>query len=166
MQREPRLRTHRPFRMMRKLDSRMEWRRSPMFLRQEQLRRRPNTTFRLQMAHGRSPWGISPLRCVFPRVPPCRFNRSISLPCLMNFPSVEEIIDRASRQRPDLMEVAGHFHVPRTADNVEIITPDYNVAPGDPQGVADAAATAYRRMLFLDEDRVGNMSGGHPSAVC
>jgi putative SOS response-associated peptidase YedK len=33
----------------------------------------------------------------------------------------------------DEQQVAEHFHVRRTADNVGIIAPNYNVAPGDPQ---------------------------------
>ena len=32
----------------------------------------------------------------------------------------------------DKQQVAEHFHVRRTADNVGIIAPNYNVAPGDP----------------------------------
>jgi putative SOS response-associated peptidase YedK len=35
----------------------------------------------------------------------------------------------------DKQQVAEHFHVCRTADNVGIIAPNYNVAPGDPQPV-------------------------------
>ena len=35
----------------------------------------------------------------------------------------------------DKQQMAEHFHVRRTADNVGIIAPNYNVAPGDPQPV-------------------------------
>jgi putative SOS response-associated peptidase YedK len=35
----------------------------------------------------------------------------------------------------DKQQVAEHFHVRRTADDVGIIAPNYNVAPGDPQPV-------------------------------
>jgi putative SOS response-associated peptidase YedK len=35
----------------------------------------------------------------------------------------------------DKQQVAEHFDVRRTADNVGIIAPNYNVAPGDPQPV-------------------------------
>jgi putative SOS response-associated peptidase YedK len=35
----------------------------------------------------------------------------------------------------DKQQIAEHFHVRRTADNVGIIAPNWNVAPGDPQPV-------------------------------
>lgn len=57
--RVPPLRTHRPFRRMRRLDSRMEWRRSLTSSNRERPRRRQNTIFRPPIALGKAPWGTS-----------------------------------------------------------------------------------------------------------
>jgi putative SOS response-associated peptidase YedK len=57
----------------------------------------------------------------------------------------------------DKQQVAEHFHVLRTADNVGIIAPNYNVAPGDPQPV-------IRRRRETGE-RAGDDALGHCALV-
>jgi putative SOS response-associated peptidase YedK len=49
----------------------------------------------------------------------------------------------------DKQQVAGHFHVRRTADNVGIIAPNYNVAPGDPQPVIRRSRDTGERELVM-----------------
>ena len=49
----------------------------------------------------------------------------------------------------DKQQVAEHFHVRRTADNVGIITPNYNVAPGDPQPVIRRIRDTGERELVM-----------------
>jgi putative SOS response-associated peptidase YedK len=49
----------------------------------------------------------------------------------------------------DKQQVAEHFHVRRTADNVGIIAPDYNVAPGDPQPVIRRSHETGERELVM-----------------
>jgi putative SOS response-associated peptidase YedK len=46
-------------------------------------------------------------------------------------------------------QVAEHFHVRRTADNVGIIAPNYNVAPGDPQPVIRRSHGTGERELVM-----------------
>jgi putative SOS response-associated peptidase YedK len=61
----------------------------------------------------------------------------------------------------DKQQAAEHFHVHRTADNVGIIEPNYNVAPGDFQpvirrtrdtGEPSLLRSYYRRRLQRDPD--------------
>jgi putative SOS response-associated peptidase YedK len=49
----------------------------------------------------------------------------------------------------DKQQVAEHFHVRRTADNVGIIAPNYNVAPGDPQPVIRRSHETGERELVM-----------------
>jgi putative SOS response-associated peptidase YedK len=49
----------------------------------------------------------------------------------------------------DKQQVAEHFHVRRTADNVGIIAPNYNVAPGDPQPVIRRSRETGERELVM-----------------
>jgi putative SOS response-associated peptidase YedK len=49
----------------------------------------------------------------------------------------------------DKQQVAEHFHVRRTADNVGIIAPNYNVAPGDPQPVIRRSRDTGERELVM-----------------
>jgi putative SOS response-associated peptidase YedK len=49
----------------------------------------------------------------------------------------------------DKQEVAEHFHVRRTADNVGIIAPNYNAAPGDPQPVIRRSRDTGERELVM-----------------
>jgi putative SOS response-associated peptidase YedK len=49
----------------------------------------------------------------------------------------------------DKQQVADHFHVRRTADNVGIIAPNYNVAPGDPQPVIRRSRETGERELVM-----------------
>jgi putative SOS response-associated peptidase YedK len=49
----------------------------------------------------------------------------------------------------DKQQVAEHFHVRRTADNVGIIAPNYNVAPGDPQLVIRRSRETGERELVM-----------------
>jgi putative SOS response-associated peptidase YedK len=49
----------------------------------------------------------------------------------------------------DKQQVAQHFHVRRTADNVGIIAPNYNVAPGDPQPVIRKSRETNERELVM-----------------
>ncbi len=49
----------------------------------------------------------------------------------------------------DKQQVAEHFHVRRTADNVGIIAPNWNVAPGDPQPVIRRSHETNERELVL-----------------
>src|SRR5258707_14560757 len=49
----------------------------------------------------------------------------------------------------DKQQVADHFHVRRTADNVGIIAPNYNVAPGDPQPVIRRSRDTGERELVM-----------------
>jgi putative SOS response-associated peptidase YedK len=46
-------------------------------------------------------------------------------------------------------QIAEHFHVRRTADNVGVIAPNYNVAPGDPQPVIRRSRDTGERELVL-----------------
>jgi putative SOS response-associated peptidase YedK len=47
----------------------------------------------------------------------------------------------------DKQQVAEHFHVRRTADNVGIVAPNWNVAPGDPQPVIRRSHETNEREL-------------------
>jgi putative SOS response-associated peptidase YedK len=49
----------------------------------------------------------------------------------------------------DKQQVAQHFHVRHTADNVGIIAPNYNVAPGDPQPVIRCSREKAERELVM-----------------
>jgi putative SOS response-associated peptidase YedK len=49
----------------------------------------------------------------------------------------------------DKQQVAEHFHVRHTADNVGIIAPNYNVAPGDPQPVIRRSRETGERELVM-----------------
>ena len=50
----------------------------------------------------------------------------------------------------DKQQDAEHFHVRHTADNVGIIAPNYNVAPGDPQPVIRRSrATGERELVMM-----------------
>jgi putative SOS response-associated peptidase YedK len=49
----------------------------------------------------------------------------------------------------DKQQVAEHFHVRRTADNVGIIAPNYNMAPGDPQPVIRRSRDTGERELVM-----------------
>jgi putative SOS response-associated peptidase YedK len=49
----------------------------------------------------------------------------------------------------DKQQVAERFHVRRTADNVGIIAPNYNVAPGDPQPVIRRSRDTGERELVM-----------------
>ncbi|WP_051979176.1 SOS response-associated peptidase family protein [Edaphobacter aggregans] len=49
----------------------------------------------------------------------------------------------------DKQQVAEHFDVRRTADNVGIIAPNYNVAPGDPQPVIRRSRDTGERELVM-----------------
>jgi putative SOS response-associated peptidase YedK len=49
----------------------------------------------------------------------------------------------------DKQQVAEHFHVRRTADNVGIIAPNWNVAPGDPQPVIRRSRDTGERELVM-----------------
>ena len=49
----------------------------------------------------------------------------------------------------DKQQVAEHFHVRRTADNVGIIAPNWNVAPGDPQPVIRRSHDTGERELVM-----------------
>jgi putative SOS response-associated peptidase YedK len=49
----------------------------------------------------------------------------------------------------DKQQVAEHFHVRRTADNVGIIAPNYKVAPGDPQPVIRRSRDTGERELVM-----------------
>jgi putative SOS response-associated peptidase YedK len=49
----------------------------------------------------------------------------------------------------DKQQVAEHFHVRRTADNVGIIVPNWNVAPGDPQPVIRRSRETGERELVM-----------------
>ena len=49
----------------------------------------------------------------------------------------------------DKQQVAEHFHVRRTADNVGIIAPNWNVAPGDPQPVIRRSHETNERELVM-----------------
>jgi putative SOS response-associated peptidase YedK len=49
----------------------------------------------------------------------------------------------------DKQQVAEHFHVRRTADNVGIIAPNYNAAPGDPQPVVRRSRDTGERELVM-----------------
>jgi putative SOS response-associated peptidase YedK len=49
----------------------------------------------------------------------------------------------------DKQQVAEHFHVRHTADNVGIIAPNYNVAPGDPQPVIRRSHETGERELVM-----------------
>src|SRR4030088_914992 len=49
----------------------------------------------------------------------------------------------------DKQQVAEHFHVRRTADNVGIIAPNYNVAPGDFQPVIRRSRDTGERELVM-----------------
>jgi putative SOS response-associated peptidase YedK len=49
----------------------------------------------------------------------------------------------------DKQQVAEHFHVRHTADNVGIIAPNYNVAPGDPQPVIRRNRDTGERELVM-----------------
>src|SRR5580698_7986108 len=49
----------------------------------------------------------------------------------------------------DKQQVAEHFHVRHTADNVGIISPNYNVAPGDPQPVIRRSRETGERELVM-----------------
>ena len=49
----------------------------------------------------------------------------------------------------DKQQVAEHFHVRRIADNVGIIAPNWNVAPGDPQPVIRRSHDTGERELVM-----------------
>jgi putative SOS response-associated peptidase YedK len=49
----------------------------------------------------------------------------------------------------DKQQVAEYFHVRRTADNVGIIAPNYNMAPGDPQPVIRRSRDTGERELVM-----------------
>jgi putative SOS response-associated peptidase YedK len=49
----------------------------------------------------------------------------------------------------DKQQIAEHFHVRRTADNVGIIAPNWNVAPGDPQPVIRRGRETGERELVM-----------------
>jgi putative SOS response-associated peptidase YedK len=49
----------------------------------------------------------------------------------------------------DKQQIAEHFHVHQTADNVGIIAPNYNVAPGDPQPVIRRSRETGERELVM-----------------
>jgi putative SOS response-associated peptidase YedK len=49
----------------------------------------------------------------------------------------------------DKQQVAEHFHVRRTADNVGMIAPNHNVAPGDFQPVIRRSRDIGERELVL-----------------
>jgi putative SOS response-associated peptidase YedK len=50
----------------------------------------------------------------------------------------------------DKQQAAEHFHVRRIADNVGIIAPNYNAAPGDPQPVIRRSrATGERELVMM-----------------
>src|SRR5258708_30212302 len=50
----------------------------------------------------------------------------------------------------DKQQMAEHFHVRRTGENVGIIAPKYNVAPGDPQPVIRRSrATGERELVMM-----------------
>ena len=49
----------------------------------------------------------------------------------------------------DKQQIAEHFHARHTADNVVIIAPNYNVAPGDPQSVIRCSRETGERELEM-----------------
>ena len=49
----------------------------------------------------------------------------------------------------DKQQIAEHFHVRSTADNVGIIAPNWNVAPGDPQPVVRRSHDTGERELVM-----------------
>jgi putative SOS response-associated peptidase YedK len=49
----------------------------------------------------------------------------------------------------DKQQIAEHFHVRSTADNVGIIAPNWNAAPGDPQPVIRRSRDTGERELVM-----------------
>jgi len=59
----------------------------------------------------------------------------------------------------DKQQIAEHFHVRRIRSDAELIAPNYNVAPGDPQPV-------IRRSRENGRARTRDDALGHRAVVC